>query len=176
MKKNILFVMIMACAAFCASVVFADTIKVPVNKVSADGIGEQIGTVTFEDAKDGVNIHVDVAGLPAGEHGMHVHVNPSCAPAAGPDGKMGAALSAGGHFDPTDTKTHAGPGKKGHLGDLPFITANAQGIAKEDFTVKGLFTKDIKNHSLMIHAGGDNYTDTPPLGGGGARIACGIIR
>jgi Cu-Zn family superoxide dismutase len=28
----------------------------------------------------------------------------------------------------------------------------------------------------MIHEGGDNYSDEPaPLGGGGARIACGVI-
>ena len=28
----------------------------------------------------------------------------------------------------------------------------------------------------MIHAGGDNYSDEPqPLGGGGGRIACGVI-
>ena len=31
--------------------------------------------------------------------------------------------------------------------------------------------------ALMIHAGGDNYSDEPkPLGGGGARVACGVIR
>jgi Cu-Zn family superoxide dismutase len=36
---------------------------------------------------------------------------------------------------------------------------------------------DIKGRSLMIHAGGDNYSDLPvKLGGGGARIACGVIR
>jgi Cu-Zn family superoxide dismutase len=35
----------------------------------------------------------------------------------------------------------------------------------------------LKGHSLMIHAGGDNYSDQPkPLGGGGARIACGVIQ
>jgi Cu-Zn family superoxide dismutase len=29
----------------------------------------------------------------------------------------------------------------------------------------------------MIHAGGDNYSDEPAsLGGGSARIACGIIK
>jgi Cu-Zn family superoxide dismutase len=29
----------------------------------------------------------------------------------------------------------------------------------------------------MVHAGGDNYSDQPkPLGGGGDRIACGLIR
>jgi Cu-Zn family superoxide dismutase len=28
----------------------------------------------------------------------------------------------------------------------------------------------------MIHEGGDNYRDTPePLGGGGGRIACGVV-
>ena len=29
----------------------------------------------------------------------------------------------------------------------------------------------------MIHAGGDNYADTPkPSGGGGERIACGVVK
>jgi Cu-Zn family superoxide dismutase len=29
----------------------------------------------------------------------------------------------------------------------------------------------------MVHAGGDNYDDTPaPLGGGAGRIACGIVK
>jgi Cu-Zn family superoxide dismutase len=29
----------------------------------------------------------------------------------------------------------------------------------------------------MIHAGGDTYSDMPaPLGGGGARLACGVIK
>jgi Cu-Zn family superoxide dismutase len=29
----------------------------------------------------------------------------------------------------------------------------------------------------MIHAGGDNHSDTPaPLGGGGGRMACGVIK
>ena len=35
----------------------------------------------------------------------------------------------------------------------------------------------LKGHALMIHADGDNYSDTPkPLGGGGGRIACGLIQ
>ena len=34
----------------------------------------------------------------------------------------------------------------------------------------------LKGHALMIHAGGDNYADQPaPLGGGGARLACGVL-
>jgi len=35
---------------------------------------------------------------------------------------------------------------------------------------------DIHGRAIMIHAGGDNYSDIPlPSGGGGTRIACGII-
>ena len=34
----------------------------------------------------------------------------------------------------------------------------------------------LRGKSVVIHAGGDNYSDQPqPLGGGGARIACGVI-
>ena len=36
---------------------------------------------------------------------------------------------------------------------------------------------EIKGHALMIHQAGDNHSDHPqPLGGGGARMACGVIR
>jgi Cu-Zn family superoxide dismutase len=36
---------------------------------------------------------------------------------------------------------------------------------------------DIRGRSLMIHAGGDNYSDSPaPLGGGGDRVACGVVK
>jgi Cu-Zn family superoxide dismutase len=39
-----------------------------------------------------------------------------------------------------------------------------------------LTVADIKGRAIMIHAHGDNYSDDPkPLGGGGARIACGVI-
>nr|WP_232462258.1 hypothetical protein [Neisseria chenwenguii] len=34
----------------------------------------------------------------------------------------------------------------------------------------------LRNHSLMIHAGGDNYSDQPAALGGGARKYCGVIR
>jgi Cu-Zn family superoxide dismutase len=38
-----------------------------------------------------------------------------------------------------------------------------------------LKTADLQGR-LMIHAGGDNYADHPAkLGGGGARVACGVV-
>ena len=43
--------------------------------------------------------------------------------------------------------------------------------------VKGVTLADFQGHSLMIHAGGDNYADAPkPLGGGGERIVCGVAK
>ncbi|TMA53165.1 MAG: hypothetical protein E6J75_15750, partial [Deltaproteobacteria bacterium] len=34
--------------------------------------------------------------------------------------------------------------------------------------------EDVAGRALVIHEGGDNYSDTPkPLGGGGVRMACG---
>jgi Cu-Zn family superoxide dismutase len=43
-------------------------------------------------------------------------------------------------------------------------------------TATRLTLKEVRGRSIMIHEGGDNYSDQPkPLGGGGARIACGVI-
>ncbi len=66
---------------------------------------------------------------------------------------------------------------KGHLGDLPVLTVGADGTASTAVTAPRLKMSDVKGRSLMIHAGGDNYSDQPaPLGGGGARVACGVVK
>lgn len=155
----------------------ADTVKTPVSLISPDGVGKEIGFITFMDGKDGgVDMMVDLVGLPAGEHGMHIHEYPSCEPGE-KDGKKGAGLAAGGHYDPMKTGKHAGPETtEGHKGDLPKITADDEGAAKATLHAPHIQVSDLKGHSVMIHAGGDNYTDTPPLGGGGERIACGVIK
>jgi Cu-Zn family superoxide dismutase len=50
------------------------------------------------------------------------------------------------------------------------------GDATEPVLAPRLTVALIKGRSLMVHAQGDNFSDTPkPLGGGGARIACGVI-
>lgn len=152
------------------------TVKVTMNKVSADGVGESIGTITIKEAKDGITLEPKLKGLSPGEHGFHVHEKPSCDP-ADKDGKKTAAQAAGGHYDPDATKAHKGPAGGGHKGDLPKLTVGDNGEAKEKVEVKGLTLADLQGHALMIHAGGDNYSDTPkPLGGGGERIACGVVK
>jgi Cu-Zn family superoxide dismutase len=154
----------------------AKSVKVTMNTVTADGVGKSIGTITVKEGKDGVTVEPKLKGLAPGEHGFHIHEKPSCDP-ADKDGKKTAAQSAGGHFDPETTKAHKGPGGGGHKGDLPKLVVSDKGEAKDKMEVKGLTLADFQGKSLMIHEGGDNYSDTPkPLGGGGARIACGVVK
>jgi Cu-Zn family superoxide dismutase len=42
-------------------------------------------------------------------------------------------------------------------------------------TAPQLKLADVRGRSLMIHEGGDNYSDTPENGGGAGRIACGVV-
>lgn len=159
-----------------ATVARAESVSATLYLATDKGPGTEIGVVTFADGPDGLLITTDLKGLPPGKHGFHVHEKADCA-AVEKDGKIGHALAAGGHYDPDKTGKHLGPEGGGHKGDLPVLTVAADGIAKETLKIKGIKAAEFKDRSLMIHAGGDNYSDTPaPLGGGGARIACGIIK
>jgi superoxide dismutase, Cu-Zn family len=150
---------------------------VTMNLIDASGVGKVIGTISLSDANEGLVVMPDLADLPPGDHGFHVHVNPNCGPGAGPDGQPAAGLAAGGHYDPANTGKHLGPRGEGHKGDLPALRVDAGGNATNAAIAPHLKVADIKGRSIMIHAGGDNYSDQPnPLGGGGARIACGIVK
>jgi Cu-Zn family superoxide dismutase len=155
----------------------AATATVTINKIDANGIGEAIGTLTLEDVAGGLKITPKLKGLPAGAHGFHVHANASCDPGE-QNGQKVAGLAAGGHFDPAKTGKHLGPAATdGHQGDMPVLTVAADGASSAAVVAPYLSVADAKGHAIVIHAGGDNYSDQPaPLGGGGARIACGVVR
>lgn len=147
---------------------------ISVHQVSSQGINEKIGTVYLSDSSQGLKIETQLKALPAGIHGFHIHEFGSCAPAE-KDGKMVAALAAGGHFNPL--KVAHGDEKTGHLGDLPPLNVTTQGESKTTLYAPRLKLADVQGLALMIHAGGDNHSDFPePLGGGGARIACAVIQ
>ena len=87
---------------------------------------------------------------------------------------MAAGIGAGGHFDPDVTGKHMGPKGAGHRGDLPLLHVDAKGNVHATLIAPHLKLADAHGKAFVIHAGGDNYSDQPqPLGGGGARIACG---
>jgi Cu-Zn family superoxide dismutase len=152
----------------------AAELTVEMDKITPEGVGDKLGTATISDKPGGgLQIKVDMKGIPAGEHGFHLHTKGDCGPQA-KDGKAQAGLAAGPHYDPASTKTHKGPMGKGHKGDLPFLTATDKGI-NVVVTAPHLAMSDVEGRALVIHAGGDNYTDHPENGGGKGRIACGIV-
>ena len=176
MKKTKLFTVLSPLVVALAACVTAPpaTTTVTVHAITAEGVGKPIGTIRAEDGNDGLLLTVALMGLAPGDHGFHVHENPSCAPKE-KDGKPVAGLAAGGHYDPAKTGKHAGPKAHGHLGDLPALSVDASGNANARLVAPRLKLADLKGRSIMIHEGGDNYADSPkPLGGGGGRIACGV--
>jgi Cu-Zn family superoxide dismutase len=154
----------------------AAKLQAPMTLVTASGTGKMIGSITITESKNGLVFTPSLTDLPPGTHGFHVHETGSCA-VNQKDGKPVAAGAAGGHYDPTGSKHHLGPTGSGHLGDLPPLSVGANGRARLAVTAPRLTRlADVKGKALMIHAGGDNFADQPaPLGGGGARIACGVI-
>ena len=161
-------------AAAIAMPAAAQQVRVEMNAIDIKGVGAPLGYVTLEAAGGGTTFTPDLKNLAPGEHGFHVHEFGNCG-AKQKDGKMSAGEMAGDHLDPKKTHKHAGPQGGGHLGDLPPLRVDAQGTAKQVVTAN-VALKDIRGKSLMIHEGGDNGSDQPkPNGGGGARIACGVI-
>jgi len=163
-----------------AAVALADAASskvVAIDAITAQGVGAKIGTVALQDSTGGLVMKINLKGLAPGQHGFHLHANGSCAPAE-QDGQMAAGMAAGGHFDPDKTGKHLGPlAEGGHKGDLPALTVAADGTAKETLIAPHLKLADMAGHAIMIHAGGDNYSDRPaPLGGGAGRVACGVIK
>lgn len=153
-----------------ASYSFASHIDVKMYKTAKDGEdAAYIGNIEFADTSSGLLIEPHLHSLPPGIHGFHIHEKASC--------KHGGE-AAGGHLDPKRTGKHLGPRKPmGHLGDMPVLVVDKQGKTPMPVLARHLKVSDIRGHSVMIHEMGDNYSDTPKkLGGGGKRIACGVIK
>ena len=136
--------------------------------------GSQVtGTLQFFPlAEGGVRVQGRVEGLaPNSEHGFHIHEKGDCS--------SGDGLSAGGHFNPAQ-QAHGkfGDSKAHHLGDLPSLDADTQGVATIDFVSKNLTldrgSNGILGRSLIVHNDPDDYT-TQPTGNSGARLACAVI-
>jgi Cu-Zn family superoxide dismutase len=151
--------------------------NVPVNLIDDKGVGAAVGNILIvEDNAGGVTLTPALKGLPPGPHGFHVHEKPDCG-AKEKDGKMEPGEAAGPHYDPNKTASHQGPHGAGHLGDLPVLVVDAKGEATAAMKAPRLKIADLVGRSLMIHAGADNNADQPkPNGGGGTRIACGVIK
>jgi superoxide dismutase, Cu-Zn family len=147
-----------------------------------DAVGADLGTVTFTETAEGLEITVSLSGLPAGKHGFHVHTEGSCEASTDDAGMEVMHGAAGGHFDPATTENHAGPeidSATSHAGDLPNLEVAEDGTASVTFTTTKMTLAEgptsLVGRAVMIHANEDNYTNEPKNGGSGDRIACGVI-
>ena len=139
-----------------------------------DTDGAVIGKATFEQTPHGVLMNVEVAGLPPGAHGIHLHAVGACAP---------DFTAATGHINP-DGVPHGlrNPDGPDH-GDLPNLFVHADGSARAEFftvlvSVSGgkmpaLLDED--GSAVIIHENPDDHL-TQPIGGAGGRISCGVIK
>lgn len=134
---------------------------------AADGAAR--GKAMLSDTAKGLMVHVMAEGLPAGVHGLHLHMVGKC---DGPD-----FASAGAHWNPAGKKHGHDNPEGAHSGDLPNITIGANGKGMAHAIVAGATLADLMDAdgaALVIHAGPDDYK-TDPSGNSGGRIACGVV-
>lgn len=174
-KRSILIALAIVGFFACSNIASSESVTVTLNLTDANGIGEPVGEIIMEDTEYGLLLTPNLFQLNPGIHGFHIHQNPDCG-AAKKASKIVPGLAAGGHYDPTNTKSHQGPYRNGHLGDLPPLFVTQDGTATTPVLAPRLKKTDVIGHSVVVHLLGDNFSDNPkPLGGGGARLACGVI-
>ena len=135
----------------------------------AGGDGTALGSVTAEDSAGGLVLRLAGTGMPAGTHGLHLHMVGKC---EGPKFE-----SAGAHWNP-DNKQHGSENPNGpHKGDLPNVTVGADGSLTQPLTLAGVTLAELQDSdgtALVVHAKADDYK-TDPSGNSGDRIACAVI-
>jgi Cu-Zn family superoxide dismutase len=126
-----------------------------------------VGFVDLLETKGGVEVRVHTLGLPAGRHGLNLHVNPTCEPPG--FASAGPVLAV-----------RATPNDSVAMGDLPDITTFAAEWSDTTFAWAGLELNDGEHGvfhqggtSLVITAEPDQGSQAP---GSGERIACGVIK
>ncbi|WP_172960944.1 superoxide dismutase family protein [Oceaniglobus roseus] len=136
------------------------------NVSGPDGIS---GTVTLYDTASGeVLVSIDLAGVPAGSHGVHIHETGDC---SSDDFK-----SAGGHLA-GDKEHGVRSGNGPHPGDLPNATVGDDGTLTVDYFKTGLDMESVMDDdgsAFIVHSGADDY-ESQPAGNAGDRIACGVF-
>lgn len=143
--------------------------------------GEDVGNANLSETATGVDIFLNLHGLPPGEHAVHIHQVAKCE--ADPAAPQDAFKSAGPHFNPT-AKKHGLQNPEGpHAGDLPNFSVGPTGTARTKVSNPRVTLDPAAPNSvfagggtaLIIHAKADDLK-TDPAGNAGDRIACGLIK
>lgn len=143
-----------------------------------DRKGNHVGVAELTESPHGVLIYIELDGLPPGASAIHIHGVGTCE-----DPEEGF-MASGGHLNPFD-KAHGLMNPDGpDAGDLPNLYVHEDGTVRAEMftTLASLhgaegraMILDDDGAALVIHENPDDHL-TPPIGGAGARIACGVIK
>lgn len=143
----------------------------------AGAAGADLGVITFTEAPKGVLMKIEAKGLTPGWHGLHFHEKGDCSKAD--------FTSAGAHVHGSDKAVHGLLNAQANeSGDLPNLHVGADGMGfAEVFTtmvsLKGAGDRsallDADGSAVIIHASPDDHL-SQPIGGAGARVACGVVK
>jgi superoxide dismutase, Cu-Zn family len=151
-------------------------------KIEGQGI---VGQAKFVESAPGfVLVTIEVKGDPKiltpGLHGIHFHAVGSCESGATP------FSGAGGHFDPgpNGSSTPVEANHPYHLGDLPNLVVDAQGMGRLQTTTSRISLADspttafdADGTAIIIHANQDQIkAGGTAAEAGGGRLACGVIQ
>lgn len=142
-----------------------------------DQSGATIGTIRVEPVTElRVLVTVDIINAPPGEHGLHLHTTGRC---------EGDFSSAGGHFNPTNTR-HGDPDLPvHHAGDLGNIAIGPDNRGRITLSTASLSADPSAGNSaiersVILHANPDDLTagdgSLDYTGNSGTRIGCGVVR
>lgn len=142
-----------------------------------DNDGEVVGQGSVEQGTAGVLINFSIDGLDEGWKAIHIHSAGTC------DDPEEGFQASGGHLNPDDAK-HGYLNPEGpDAGDLPNFYVHSDGTAMVemfneraslDGSVGGNMLDD-DGSALVIHEAPDDHM-TQPIGGAGARVACGVVQ
>ena len=106
-----------------------------------DAQGKAVGRVMLTQMPKGVLIRAELAGLPSGWHGFHIHDVGNCAP---------PFSSAGPHLNPGNDKHGLVEGGS-HAGDLPNVHVGADGRAMAEMIAPHLsLSEDIATEPSIV--------------------------
>lgn len=138
--------------------------------------GDVIGKATYRQLEDGVEVSLVVHSLAPGKHGIHLHEHGTCE-------DTDTFKLSGGHIL-HETHQHGLENEHGpDGGDLPNLEVAADSTAyyryvtprvslHEGADLPALLDSD--GSALIIHESEDDQK-TQPIGGAGARVACGKL-
>ena len=148
--------------------------KINIYRTSTTGLGPYIGTITVRNTmikiggrtEPALSLQASLLNLRPGPHAFHIHEYPDCGPKE-KDGVMVPGLAAGAHLFAEHQMGSETVTYKSHLGNLPNLLVDADGLTREEVIAPRLALADLVNRSIMVHASQDDNS---------AREACGVFK